>query len=320
MSSRCSTTACTRGSLRERATVRALVTGAAGFVGRHLVRHLEACGDDVVALDRHGAHGVDVTDGEGIRAAIGAARPEAVYHLAAVSHIGDAWANPGRVFRVNAEGTLHVLRACADAGAGKVLVVGSADVYGAVAEGELPLSEDAPLRPITPYGASKAAADILAGQAHLGDGLATIRVRAFNHTGPGQDRAFLVPGLAGRIADAERDRRDEIAVGGLDPVRDLGDVRDVVRAYRLIAERGQPGEAYNVCTGRGVSVAEVAERLLGLAQRELRLTVDPSLVRPIDVPRLVGDPSKLRAATGWEPEIPLDDTLAAVLEDARAAS
>ena len=299
--------------------MRALVTGGAGFVGRHLVRHLEACGDDVTALDRHGARGVDITDAEGIRDAIAAARPEVVYHLAAVSHVGDAWADPGRVFRVNAEGALATLRACRDADVERVVVVGSADVYGAVAERDLPLAEDAPLRPITPYGASKAAADVLALQAYLGEGLATLRVRAFNHTGPGQDRAFLAPGLAGRIADAERDQRDEIAVGGLDPVRDLGDVRDVVRAYRLLAERGEPGEAYNVCTGRGVSVAEVAERLLRLSQRALRLAVDPSLVRPVDVPRLVGDPSKLRAATGWEPEIPLDDTLAAVLDDARAA-
>ncbi|MGQ0805383.1 MAG: GDP-mannose 4,6-dehydratase [Actinomycetota bacterium] len=299
--------------------MRALVTGAAGFVGRHLVRHLEAGDDDVTALDRHGAPGVDITDAEGIRDAIGAARPEVVYHLAAVSHVGDAWADPGRVFRVNAEGTLAVLRACRDAGVDRVVVVGSADVYGAVAERDLPLGEDAPLRPITPYGASKAAADVLALQAHLGEGLATVRVRAFNHTGPGQDRGFLVPGLAGRIADAERDRRDEIAVGGLDPVRVHRELPDSVRAYRLLADRGEPGEAYNVCTGRGVSVAEVAQRLLGLSRRELRLTVDPSLVRPVDVPRLVGDPAKLRAATGWEPEIPLDDTLAAVLDDARAS-
>jgi len=299
--------------------VRALVTGAAGFVGRHLVAHLEAHGDDVTALDRHGPHGVDVADPDAIRRALGAAAPDVVYHLAAASHVGEAWAAPGRVFRVNAEGTLHVLRACVEAGAGRVVVVGSADVYGAVAPEDLPLVEDAPLRPMTPYGASKAAADVLALQAYLGEGLATVRVRAFNHTGPGQDVGFLVPGLAARIAQAERSGRDEIPVGGLEPVRDLGDVRDVVRAYRLLAERGEPGEAYNVCTGRGLSVAELAEQLLALSARPLRLEVDPSLVRPVDVPRLVGDPSKLRAATGWEPEIPLDATLGAVLDEARAA-
>jgi GDP-4-dehydro-6-deoxy-D-mannose reductase len=300
--------------------LRALVTGGAGFVGRHLAAHLEQCGDDVTALDRDGPDGVDVTDAEGMRQAITAARPDAVYHLAAVSHVGDAWADPGRVFRVNAEGTLHVLRACADAAVGRVLVVASADIYGAVAERDLPIGEDAPMRPITPYGASKAAADVLAHQAALGDGLATVRVRAFNHTGPGQDAGFLVPGLAGRIAAAERAGGDEVVVGNLDPVRDFGDVRDVVRAYRLLAEHGTPGEAYNVCTGRGVRVAEIAERLLRLAQRDLRLAPDPGLVRPVDVPRLVGDPSKLRAATGWEPEIPLDTTLGAVLDEARATS
>jgi GDP-4-dehydro-6-deoxy-D-mannose reductase len=297
--------------------MKAVVTGADGFVGRHLVAHLRACGDEITTIDHRGVHPVDVTDGEAIRGALVTARPEVVYHLAAISHVGDAWSSPDRVFRVNAEGTLHVLRACVDAGVARVVVVGSADVYGAVAERDLPITEEAPLRPITPYGASKAAADVLALQAHLGDGLGTVRVRAFNHAGPGQGAGFLVPGLAARIVAAERDQGEAVAVGALDPVRDFGDVRDVVRAYRLLAEMGEPGEAYNVCTGRAVSVAEVAEGLLRLSSRPIRLRVDPSLVRPVDVPRLVGDRSKLAAATGWEPKIPLDETLRAVLNEAR---
>jgi len=299
--------------------VKALVTGAHGFVGRHLVAHLRAEGDDVAVLDHEGEQPVDVTDGPSVTKMVGERRPDVVYHLAAVSHVGQSWDAPERVWRVNAEGTLHVLRACVETGVARVLVVGSADEYGAVDEGALPLAEDAPLRPLTPYGVSKVAADFLALQAFLGSGLATLRVRSFNHTGPGQAPRFLVPGLAARVAAAEREGRDEVAVGALDPVRDLLDVRDVVRAYRLLVERGEAGEAYNVCRGRGVSVADVAGQLLASAQRPLRLAVDPDLVRPVEVPRLVGDPTKLRGAIGWEPQIPLEDTLADVLADARAA-
>jgi GDP-4-dehydro-6-deoxy-D-mannose reductase len=297
--------------------VKAVVTGAAGFVGRHLVAHLEACGDEVTPLDRHGDGAVDVTDADAVRAAVTAAQPDVVFHLAAASHVGDSWSTPGLVLRVNTEGTLHVLRACSEVAAERVVVVGSADVYGAVAESELPLTEDTPSRPLTPYGASKAAADLLALQAFLGDGLATVRVRAFNHTGPGQDERFLVPALAARIARAERAGSSEVALGALEPVRDLSDVRDVVQAYRLLATRGEPGEAYNVCSGRGVSVAEVAERLVQLSESNLRIRIDPALVRPVDVPRLIGDPSRLRAATGWAPVIPLERTLADVLAEAR---
>jgi len=242
-----------------------------------------------------------------------------VYHLAAVSHVGESWADPERTWRVNTEGTLHVLRACLDAGVARVLVVGSAEEYGPVDKDALPITEDAPLRPVSPYSASKVGAEFLALQSFLGEGLPTLRVRAFNHTGPGQSPGFLIPALAGRIAAAEHEGRDEVAVGATDPVRDITDVRDIVRAYRLLVERGVPGEVYNVCRGEGVSVAEVAQQLLALAKRPLRLTVDPELVRPVDVPRLIGSPTKLNEATGWEPEIPLARTLADVLDAARAA-
>jgi GDP-4-dehydro-6-deoxy-D-mannose reductase len=298
--------------------VKALVTGAAGFVGHHLVAHLRAHGDDVTPLDRHGEHAVDVTDADATRRALASVRPDVVYHLAAVSHVGDSWDAPARVFRVNAEGTVNVLHACAAAGVARVVVVGSADVYGAVASRDLPLTEDAPLRPVTPYGASKAAADLAALQAFLGDELETVRVRAFNHTGPGQGSGFLVPALAARIAEAEHAGDTEIAIGSVAPVRDVSDVRDVVRAYRLLADRGEPGEAYNVCSGAGVSVGEIADRLLRLAGGGLHVREDPALVRPVDVPRLIGDPAKLRTATGWEPELTLDRTLADVLDAARA--
>lgn len=297
--------------------MRALVTGAGGFVGRHLVSHLEAEGDEVSGLDRRGPGGVDVTDPGALRAAFSRAEPEAVYHLAALTHVGASWDDPARVLRVNAEGTLNVLRASVELGVRRVLVVGSAEEYGRVAEADLPLREDAPLRPLTPYGVSKVAASFLALQAFLADGLGVVRARAFNHAGPGQSDRFLIAALARRVVGAEERGDGEIRVGSLDAVRDLLDVRDVVVAYRLLVERGDAGEVYNVCSGRGRRVAEVAAALAGLARRPLRLTVDPTLLRPIEVPRLVGDPTRLRAVTGFEPRWRLEDTLADVLADWR---
>ncbi|HEY8216955.1 MAG TPA: GDP-mannose 4,6-dehydratase [Acidimicrobiia bacterium] len=299
--------------------MRVAVTGSSGFVGSHLVPYLRSHGDDVVTIDRTGTSPVDVTDAAEVRQVLRSARPDAVYHLAALSHIGESWDAPETVFRINAVGALNVLQACIGADVERVLVAGSADVYGAVGPEDLPLTEESPIRPVTPYGASKAAADVLALQTYLGDGLGTLRVRAFNHTGPGQSVSMLVPGLAQRIADAERTGGSKIKVGHLDVVRDLSDVRDVVRAYRLLVELGTPGEAYNVCSGRGVSVQEVADAMLAMSDAPLELLVDPELVRTVDVPRLVGSPARLCAATGWEPVIPLDETLRDVLASARAA-
>jgi GDP-4-dehydro-6-deoxy-D-mannose reductase len=297
--------------------VKVAVTGARGFVGPHLVAHLEACGDDVLPLDRHGPDPFDVTDPEAVRSRLHDAHPEVVYHLAALSHVGESWQNPGTSFRVNAEGTLNVLHSCTEVGVERVLVVLSSEEYGRVGEGELPLTEESPVRPVTPYGVAKATADLLALQAFLGDGLATIRARPFSHTGPGQSPRFVVPALAARIARAERDDVDHIPVGSLDAVRDLTDVRDVVRAYRLLVERGEPGAVYNVCSGHGVSVREVAEQLLSRARRPIRLVTDPDLVRPVEVPRLVGSNDLLRSVTGWSPEIPLTQTLSDVLDGFR---
>lgn len=298
--------------------MRVAVTGSSGFVGRHLVDALRARGDTVAGLDRSAPDALDVTDAESVRRRIAELRPEVVFHLAAASHVGDSWRDPAQAFRVNAEGTLNVLRACREVEPGRIVVVGSAEEYGRVDPADLPLTEDAPLRPLTPYGAAKVAADFLGLQAFLGDGLPVVRVRPFSHTGPGQSPRFVVPALAGRVADAEREGRDTVRVGSLDPVRDLTDVRDVVRAYLLLAASGEAGEVYNVCRGSGVTVREVAETLTAHSRRSLRLEVDPDLVRPVEVPVLVGDSSKLAKATGWTPEIPLERTLADVLDEARS--
>jgi GDP-4-dehydro-6-deoxy-D-mannose reductase len=291
--------------------MRALVTGGRGFVGSWLTEHLRAHGDDVISID----HEVEITDAAAVREAVTVAAPDALYHLAALTHVGRSWNDPGEVFRVNALGTLNVLeaaRACARAP--RVLVTSSAEVYGSVTENQLPVDELAPLAPVTPYGASKVAAEFLAVQAHLGHGLPVVRVRPFNHVGPGQASGFVVASLASHIVEACRSGTKEVPVGNLGARRDLSDVRDVVRAYRLLVERGAPGEVYNVCSGHDVSIEEVAGMLLELAGADLTLVVDPALTRPVDVPVLRGDPGKLHAATGWEPEIDLRDTLRDVLD------
>ena len=293
--------------------MRALITGASGFVSPHLQRHLEECGDEVIALDRSTQPAMDVTDASGVRDAIAVAKPDAIYHLAALSHVGESWDAPQKVFRVNVEGTLNVLRAALDARVHRVLIVGSSESYGKVKPDELPITETTPMRPLSPYGASKAAADLVALQQFLGENIPAIRTRSFSHTGPRQEPRFVVPAFATRILEAKREGTAEIPVGNLDAIRDFSDVRDVVRAYRTLIERGEPGEVYNVCSGNGIAIREVAEELIKLAGAELTLQVDPELVRPIEVPVLIGDATKLHAI-GWKPEFSLQDTLKSVLD------
>jgi GDP-4-dehydro-6-deoxy-D-mannose reductase len=293
--------------------VRAFLTGGSGFVGTWLARHLEACGDEVHAL----AEGTDINDGAAVVAQLARARPHAVYHLAALTHVGRSWEAPTETFRVNAEGTLVLLEAARRLDpAPRVLLVSSAEVYGP-AGGE-PLTEEAPLRPVTPYAASKVAAEYLGLQAFLGRGLEVIRARPFNHVGPGQADAFVVSALAKRLVEAERDGTGEVRVGDLSPARDFTDVRDVVRAYRMLVESGVPGEAYNVCSGEALPIASVFEQLVGLAEHPVRPVVDPDLLRPVDIPTLLGDPGKLASLTGWKPEIRIEQTLNDVVVDWRA--
>ena len=295
--------------------MKALVTGAAGFVGRHLCAHLLEQGDTVVGVDR--ADGPDLLDPAGVQRLLEEQRPDVVYHLGGWSDVGGSWDAPLECFRVNAEGTINLIEACRTTSRPRVLVVSSADVYGRVAPEELPITERSPYRPVTPYAASKIAADEIAQQAWLGHGLETIRVRAFNHLGPGQTTRFVAPAIADRIATNERDGLDEVAVGNLTPRRDITDVRDVVRAYRLLMERGRAGEAYNVCTGTDLSVGDLAERLVAMADRPMRLVADPDLQRPVETPILLGDNSRLRADTGWAPTIAIEQTLADVLDERR---
>jgi len=296
--------------------MRALVTGAGGFVGAHLVAHLEAEGDEVIGSDR-AAGGPDLTDRDAVGQWIGQVRPEAVYHLGGFSDVGASWADPAQAVDTNVIGTFNVLVGAHAVGVDRVLVAGSADVYGTVGSQDLPITESTPLRPVSPYGGSKAAADMLALQAFLGWGLATLRVRAFNHLGPGQSDRFVASSLAARIAQNERTGHTEIAVGNLEARRDFTDVRDVVRAYRLLVLHGVAGEAYNVCSGIAVAVSELAARLLDRTDIAMTLEPDPARFRPVDVPVLVGDPSHLEQVTGWRRLLDLDTTLTDLLADHR---
>ncbi len=296
--------------------MRALVIGASGFVGRHLVAHLSEAGDDVIAIDR-AAGGPDICDQFGITAHVRASRADVIYHLAGQSDVGRSWTDVIGTYRANVEGLVNVLTAARDAEVGKVVAVLSADVYGRVSEAELPLTEDAEFRPISPYAASKAAADVVCRQAFLGYGLDVIRARPFTHIGPGQSPGFVASAIASRIAAAERDHADTIPVGTLTTRRDFTDVRDVVRAYRLLARHGEAGEAYNICSGVDVTVQHLADTLVSLATRPIRLEADPALSRPADVPVLRGDASRLRDLTGWAPIIDLEATLADLLDDWR---
>jgi GDP-4-dehydro-6-deoxy-D-mannose reductase len=290
--------------------MRALITGGKGFVGQWLAAHLKDRGDEVAVIDIE----TDVADGAAVGRVMADVVPEAVYHLAAMTHVGESWENPGQVLRVNVLGTAEILAAARSIeGNPRVLVVSSAEVYGVVTPAQLPLDEDTPTQPASPYAASKLAAEAVAFQAWRGYGQPVIVVRPFNHIGPGQSPNFFVPALAKRIVDARRSGARSLPVGTLTTRRDFTDVRDVVAAYRLLVERGDPGEVYNVCSGRDVAMADVAAQLLELAGADLTLETDPALVRPVDVPVLRGSAERLRTATGWEPLIPLATTLADVL-------
>lgn len=296
--------------------MRALITGGAGFVGRVLGQHLADLGDEVISIDRSGG-GPDIVDRPEVFERVRNARADVIYHLAAQAHVPSSWEDPVGTLRSNAEGTLNVLDAAHDAGSARVLVVSSAEVYGSVGAEELPIDEDKPLRPTTPYAASKVAADAVALQCHLGRGQDVLRMRAFNHIGPGQRPAFVCAGLAQRIAIAERDGTNAIDVGSLDVRRDFTDVRDVVRAYRLAAEAGVAGAVYNVCSGVDRSIREIAELLIEISGRPLELITRPDLERPVDTPIVRGSYERLHHDTGWSPEIPLGRSLTDILDDAR---
>lgn len=295
--------------------MRTLITGASGFVGPHLSRLLAAAGDDVTGLDQH--QGPDLLDADRWVEVLAHHQPDVVYHLAGWSDVSGSWQQPAQTFRVNALGTLSVLEAARQAKISRVLLISSADVYGPVSPSLQPITEAHPPQPRSPYGVSKQAAEALGLQYHRAHGLDVVIVRPFNHLGPGQSPQFAAPAFASQIAEAERAGGGAVSHGDLSAERDLTDVRDVVRAYRLLAEHGVPGEVYNVCSGQAVAMAAVLDMLIARATVPVAKILDPSRLRPVELPVLQGSHDKLTEATGWQPEVPLDQTLADVLADAR---
>jgi GDP-4-dehydro-6-deoxy-D-mannose reductase len=310
-----------------------LVTGASGFAGRHLLKELASGEADIVAWCRPGTRAdaegntpagvraiwreVDLLDRAGVEAAVADAAPEEIYHLAAAADQGSSFRNTLLPLSTNVRGTHHLLDTVRRvAPRARVLVTGSASVYR---PRETPLDEDAPLGPTSPYGLSKLAQEQLAARAVEEDGLALIITRSFNHLGPGQATWYFAPSFARQIALAEAGRIEPvIKVGNLESRRDLTDVRDTVRAYRLLMASGRVGVPYNVCRGEAFAIADVADMLRRVARRPVELVVDPARFRPVDTPLILGDPSRLRRETGWAAEIPLSQTIADVLAEHRA--
>ena len=305
-----------------------LVTGAAGFAGSHLLDLLLADRSDagrIVAWHRPGKHSpatagvaweaIDLLDRSAVADAIGRHRPAAVYHCAGAAHVGRAWDSPTSTLAVNVRGTHHVLEALrAEASSSVIPIVfvpSSAMIYRPSSE---PIAEDHELLPPNPYGLTKLAQEQLAIRA-LADGLDVRIGRAFNHVGPRQDPTFAASGFARQIAEIEAGRREpKIVVGNLGAQRELTDVRDTVRAYRAILERGVAGRPYNVSSGRAYAVGEVVGRLVAKARVPVQVRVDAARFRPNDIPVLVGNPARIRDEIGWAPAIPLEQTLDDMLE------
>jgi GDP-4-dehydro-6-deoxy-D-mannose reductase len=314
--------------------VRLLVTGAAGFVGGHLVAFLRAERPEVeihgVVLPQGGVSwrapaGVrvleaDLSDPAAAAAVIEEVQPERIVHLAGQASVHQSWIDPAHTLRTNVLGIVHLLDAARRlALRPAVLVVGSAEEYGPVGEDEIPIREEAPLRPASPYAVSKVAQAALARLYGPAGGMRVVLTRTFHHTGPGRGEAFAESSFARQIAEIEAGRRPAvIEVGNLEAVRDFSDVRDVVRAYWLLLEKGEGGEAYNVCSGRGRRIRDLLDTLLAASPARVEVRLDAERLRPSDVPVQVGDPSRLRAATGWRPEIPLERALSDLLDDWRA--
>jgi GDP-4-dehydro-6-deoxy-D-mannose reductase len=313
--------------------VRVLVTGADGFVGRHLVRRLLQAGDQVAAACRPGTPVVEVasagaalggsetlrfeiTDNDSVRSAL-AWRPDAIAHLAAVASNREASHDPGAAWAVNAAGTARVLAAAAELrerglADPLVLIVSTGEVYGVGRS--VPRLETDALLPLSPYAASKLGAEVASLAEWRRTALRVVIARPFPQTGAGQTTQYVAPALAHRLREAGRTGAATVPTGNLAPVRDLLDVRDVVEAYWALLRRGVPGEAYNIARGDGLSVAELFERLAELIGVRARPEPDPALSRASDIPHLVGDSTKLRRATGWAPSISLEQTLRSLVD------
>jgi len=313
--------------------VRVLITGITGFVGRHLVEHLAQAGDVIVGVSssgqwpaEHKAHlervarleKIDLADADStdtLTDLIDRKQPEAIYHLAAQANPQASMDDPRGSWVVNLGGTLNLLEAVRASSVNpRVLVVSSGVVYGNPAPERIPVREDCPPLPINPYSASKAGADMLALQYYLGYGVNTIIARPFNHAGPGQSARYVLAGLAMQAAEIVAGKKPEMQTGNLEITRDFTDVRDIVRGYRLLIEKGRLGEIYHLGRGQGTKLADALEALRQISGHAIPQKVDPARLRGVDLAYLVADVSKILADTGWRTEIPMETTMRDLFE------
>jgi GDP-4-dehydro-6-deoxy-D-mannose reductase len=312
--------------------MRALITGINGFVGGHLAEHLLQQGWELWGISREqtlalpGLRGraqliqADLADREAVQRAIVASAPQAIFHLAGQPFVPESFRDPASTLAANTLGALHIFLALiAEGGDARVLVVGTNEEYGQIREADLPISEAAALRPTSPYGVSKIAQSMLALQYHLSHGLHIVRARPFTHIGPRQNERFVTAAFASQIARIERGRQPAVLrVGNLSARRDFSDVRDVVRAYRLLIERGEPGEVYNVGSGRAEMIGDLLDMLIASSRVPIGIQPDQELMRPIDIPLVCCDAGRLRRQTGWQPAITLEQTIEDIMAYWRA--
>ena len=311
--------------------MRVLITGVAGFVGRHLAAHLFAegghevwglsrAGHDLPGLDSRIRLAVaDLTHRDSVAAAVAECRPEAIYHLASQASVKRSFDSPLETLQNNIVGQVHLLDACiVSAPAARILVVGSNEEYGLTEPNELPIRESKELRPVSPYAVSKVTQDMLGHQYFRARRLQIVRVRPFTHIGPGQAPGFVTTDFAMQLALMELGRCEPtMSVGNLDGVRDFSDVRDVVRGYQLLIEQGEPGEVYNLGSGVGRTIRSLLDQMLELTTVRPTVVRDPSRMRPSEIPAMYADCSRIFARTGWKTEIPFEQSLSDVMEDWR---
>lgn len=310
--------------------MRVLITGITGFAGSHLADYCLARGD----VEVHGIirwrsrteniehlfgkvelHECDLRDAASTRDVIEAVRPEYVFHLAAQSFVPTSWRAPSESLSTNVLGQVNIFEACRKIDLDcRIQIACSSEEYGMVYENEVPITEDNPLRPLSPYGVSKVGQDLLGYQYFMSYQMDVVRTRGFNHTGPRRGPVFVCSDFAKQIVDIEKGRKDPVIhVGNLEAKRDFTDVRDMVKAYYLALEKGKAGEAYNICSEKTWRIQEILDMLVGMSSVEIEVKVDPKRLRPSDVPILLGDCTKFHADTGWKPEIGFEQTLQDIL-------
>lgn len=308
--------------------MKALITGAAGFVGNHLARLLLSEGIEVwgtVLNDREKMNEdiagnikllqCDIRDSVQIRNLFNELCPDYIFHLAAQSNVAKSWDNPTETYEINVMGTVRLLDEIVRAGSKpKTLLIGSAEEYGKVSPDSMPIKETTPLDPVSPYGSSKAAVSMLFKQYFMRFGLPVVYTRSFNHIGPGQSPGFVTVDFARQIAEIEAGKCEPvIKVGNLEARRDFTDVRDVVRAYWSLIKEGAPGEVYNVASGMASAINEILDILLQKADVKIEVVKDMARMRPSDVPVFMGDNKKIKVKTGWQPVISLEKSLDDIL-------